>query len=147
VAHLDLTGTVVTLDALHTQAETARYLAEDKRALHLMIVKASQPTLLETIAQALAGPDRDFAEATWTEDGAGHGRRERRSIRTAPPTASPGRMPPRSSASAATAAPPMAPGRTGRSHSASPACLPRLAGPRHLASDARRHWAVENREH
>jgi predicted transposase YbfD/YdcC len=32
IAHLDLTGTVVTVDALHTQAETARCLAEDKSA-------------------------------------------------------------------------------------------------------------------
>jgi len=32
LAHLDLIGTVVTLDALHTQAETARYLVEDKQA-------------------------------------------------------------------------------------------------------------------
>ena len=31
-----------------------------------------------------AGPDADFAETTWTEEGTGHGRRERRSIRTAP---------------------------------------------------------------
>jgi hypothetical protein len=29
---------VGTLDALHTQAETARHLAEDKKAHHLMIV-------------------------------------------------------------------------------------------------------------
>jgi DDE_Tnp_1-associated len=38
VAHLDLIGTVVTADALHTQAETARYLAEDKQAHYLMII-------------------------------------------------------------------------------------------------------------
>jgi len=39
VAHLDLIGTVVTLDALHTQTETARYLVEDKLAHYLMIAK------------------------------------------------------------------------------------------------------------
>jgi len=50
IARLDLAGAVVTLDALHTQAETARYLAEDRKAHHLMIVKASQPTLLQTAA-------------------------------------------------------------------------------------------------
>lgn len=38
VAHLDLTGAVVTLDALRTQAETARYLVQDKHAPYLMIV-------------------------------------------------------------------------------------------------------------
>ena len=42
VAHLDLIGQVVTLDALHTQAETARHLAEDKKAHYLMIVKGNQ---------------------------------------------------------------------------------------------------------
>jgi hypothetical protein len=31
IAELDLTGPVVTVNALHTQAETARYLVEDKR--------------------------------------------------------------------------------------------------------------------
>ena len=46
VAHLDLTGAVVTLDALHTQAETARYLVEDKHAHYLMIIKGNQPSLL-----------------------------------------------------------------------------------------------------
>ena len=39
IAHLDLIGTVVTLDALHTQAETARHLAEDKHAHYLMIIE------------------------------------------------------------------------------------------------------------
>jgi len=39
IAHLDLIGTVVTADALHTQAETARYLVEDKQAHYLMIVE------------------------------------------------------------------------------------------------------------
>ena len=99
------------------------------------------------VTQALAGPDSDFAEATWTEDGTGHGRRERRSIRTAPadgitwphaaqvfrirrdsgPTH--GTWTHKEIAYGITSLP------------------PRLAGPRHLGSYARRHWAVENREH
>lgn len=77
VAHLDLTGAVVTLDALHTQAETARHLAVDKKAHYLMIIKGNQPALLATAARALAGPDEDFADMTWTEENTGHGRRER----------------------------------------------------------------------
>ena len=84
IAHLDLIGTVVTADALHTQAETARYLVEDKKAHYLMIIKGNQPSLLAAVAKALAGPDTDFADTAWTEEGKGHGRRERRSIRTAP---------------------------------------------------------------
>lgn len=84
IAHLDLMGQVVTVDALHTQRETARHLVEDKKAHYLMIVKANQPALLEAVAAALAGPDADFAATTWAEEGKGHGRRERRAIRTAP---------------------------------------------------------------
>jgi hypothetical protein len=84
VAHLDLTGQVVTLDAPHTQAETARHLAGDKKAHYLMIIKGNQPSLLAAVAETLAGPDADFADSTWTDEGKGHGRRERRAIRTAP---------------------------------------------------------------
>lgn len=84
LAHLDLIGTVVTADALHTQAETARHLVEDKHAHYLMIIKGNQPSLLAAAAAALAGPDAGFAGTTWADEGNGHGRRERRSIRTAP---------------------------------------------------------------
>jgi hypothetical protein len=83
LAGLDLIGQVVTLDALHTQRETARHLAEDKKAHYLMIVKANQPALLDAVAATLAGPDADFAGITWAQQGKGHGRRERRAIRTA----------------------------------------------------------------
>ena len=34
-----LAGAVVTLDALHVQAETARHLVEDEHAHYLMIIK------------------------------------------------------------------------------------------------------------
>lgn len=47
---LPLTGRTVTADALHTQAETARYLVEDKRAHYLFTVKDNQPTLKNDIA-------------------------------------------------------------------------------------------------
>lgn len=55
IAHLDRIGTVVTVDALHTQAETARYLVEDKQAHYLMIIKGNQPSLLAAVAETLAG--------------------------------------------------------------------------------------------
>jgi hypothetical protein len=42
---LDLSGRVVTADALHTQRETARFLVEDKQAHYLLTVKENQPTL------------------------------------------------------------------------------------------------------
>jgi predicted transposase YbfD/YdcC len=83
IAHLDLIGQLVTLDALHTQAEIARHLVEDKHAHYLMIIKGNQPSLLAATAQALAGPDSCFTAASWAEEETVHGRRERRSIRTA----------------------------------------------------------------
>lgn len=46
---LELQGRVVTLDAMHTQKQTARYLVEDKHADYLFIVKEDQKTLLNNI--------------------------------------------------------------------------------------------------
>ncbi|MFI8281221.1 transposase [Streptomyces sp. NPDC085929] len=45
LAPFDLTGTVVTADALHTQREHAKWLVEEKNAHYLMVVKANQPKL------------------------------------------------------------------------------------------------------
>jgi hypothetical protein len=58
---LDLTGQVVTADALHTQRETARFLVEDKHAHYLLTVKQNQPTLyadLSTLDEAHFPPPR-----------------------------------------------------------------------------------------
>lgn len=46
---LPLEGTVVTLDALHTQKKTARFLVEKKKADYVMTVKENQPTLKKRI--------------------------------------------------------------------------------------------------
>lgn len=47
---LDLRGTVVTLDALHAQRETARYLVEDKGADYIFTaVKDNQPKLFDAL--------------------------------------------------------------------------------------------------
>jgi hypothetical protein len=62
---LDLAGMVVTVDALHTQRETARLIREVKGGHYLMIVKANQPALLEQLIIALTGADEDFADTTW----------------------------------------------------------------------------------
>jgi len=50
LAGLALTGAVVTLDALHTQTETARHLVEDKHADYVLTAKDNQPTLKADIA-------------------------------------------------------------------------------------------------
>jgi hypothetical protein len=47
---LNIEGSVVTADALHTQKETARFLVEDKKADYVFTVKDNQPTLRQDIA-------------------------------------------------------------------------------------------------
>ena len=143
LAHLDLIGTVVTLDALHTQAETARYLVEDKQAHYLMIVKGNQPTLLGAVAQAVAGPDEDFAGMTWTEEGTGHGRRERRSIRTAPADSIAWPHAAQVFRIRRDSGPTHGPW-THKQIAFGITSLPAdLARPRHLAIYARQHWGIE----
>jgi predicted transposase YbfD/YdcC len=51
LANLDLAGTVVTADALHTHAGTAELLVTGKQAHYLFCVKANQPTLLDRCAR------------------------------------------------------------------------------------------------
>jgi hypothetical protein len=81
---LNLDGMVITADALHGQRETARKIREDLGAHYVMVIKANQPSLLEAITARLNGTDAEFADTTWTDQGKGHGRREKRTIRTAP---------------------------------------------------------------
>ena len=54
---LELTGKIVTADAMHAQSDHARYIVEEKKADYLFTVKANQPGLLEDI-QSL--DDADF---------------------------------------------------------------------------------------
>ena len=82
---LDLFSWVVTMDALPTQRDAATLISEVKAGHYLMIVKGNQPTLLAQVTAALTGTDAEkFADASWADEGKGHGRRERRGIRTAP---------------------------------------------------------------
>jgi Transposase DDE domain len=57
LADLDLTGVVVTADAMHTQREAAEFLVTQKQADYLLIVKGNQPGLH---AQLRALPWRDI---------------------------------------------------------------------------------------
>lgn len=84
VAELDLAGTVVTVDALHTQRATAEHLVSAKGADYLMTIKANQPRLLAAAQHALSGPAAGFAQ--YTEHARGHGRTEERILRTTPVT-------------------------------------------------------------
>jgi hypothetical protein len=58
---VDISGKVVTADAMHTQTKLARHLVEEKNADYLFSVKGNQPTLLDEI-EAL--DDSDFFSLT-----------------------------------------------------------------------------------
>ncbi|EQD33673.1 transposase tnpA, partial [mine drainage metagenome] len=48
---LDLEGKMVSLDAMHTQVELAKYLVEEKKADYVLTVKKNQPSLYEAIQE------------------------------------------------------------------------------------------------
>jgi predicted transposase YbfD/YdcC len=81
---LDLTATLVTADAMHTQTAFADWLVATKQAHYLFIVKANQPTLYQAVQAALSGPDTAFADCSARQTNRGHGRTETRTIRVAP---------------------------------------------------------------
>ena len=60
-AHLDLKDRLVSLDALHTQTDTARALVLDHGADYLLTVKDNQPTLHKNIAQRIPAPEAGFS--------------------------------------------------------------------------------------
>ena len=57
---LDLAGRRVSLDALHTQTQTARELVLEHGADYLLTVKDNQPTLHQTIARRIPAPPTGF---------------------------------------------------------------------------------------
>ncbi len=57
---LDLKGRFVSLDALHTQTDTARAVVLEAGADYLLTAKDNQPTVHQTIAQLLPAPKADF---------------------------------------------------------------------------------------
>ena len=78
---IDITGTLVTADALHVQKETARYLVEDKNADYLFTaVKDNQPSVFA----ALDALDWKNTPVTHTAHDRGHGRDETRTLQVLP---------------------------------------------------------------
>jgi hypothetical protein len=57
---LDLEGRFVSLDALHTQDETARRVVLDAGGDYLLTVKKNQPTLLANIQKNVTAPQAGF---------------------------------------------------------------------------------------
>lgn len=78
-APLDRNGTVVTFDALHSQTAHARFLAEDKHAHYIALIKGNQPTLHGWL-KALPWPEVPLLDKTRATT---HGRDEARRIKAA----------------------------------------------------------------
>jgi predicted transposase YbfD/YdcC len=76
---LDLAGAVVTFDALHTVRANLDWLATEKKAHYIAVVKKNQP-LLHARIKAL--PWRQIPAGSITRD-AGHGRAETRTLKSA----------------------------------------------------------------
>ncbi len=141
---LDVTGRVITADALHGQRDTAEKIAAIG-GYYVQVIKASQPSLLEAIATRLTGTDGQFPG--WREEGKGHGRRERRAIRTAPADGIDWPAAAQVFRIRRDAGPTRGPWES-REFAFGITSLPAgLAGPRQVAAYERLHWGVENREH
>ena len=75
----DLTGALVTADAMHTQRDHARLVVAEHHSDYLFQVKDNQPNLL---AALMAIPEQNFS-AEHAESCKGHGRTEHRYVRVA----------------------------------------------------------------
>jgi predicted transposase YbfD/YdcC len=141
---LDLTGWVVTLDALHCQRETARYLVEDKGAGYVFTAaKDNQPRLLAAL-DALPWAQAPIGH---TMRDRGHGRDETRTIQVLPAPA--GIFP---YARQAFLVERYVHDLDGTLRSAVAAlgltCLPaQQASPAHIAGLVRNHWGIEALHH
>ncbi|WP_234326925.1 ISAs1 family transposase [Streptomyces sp. NRRL S-337] len=78
LAPLDLAGTVVTFDALHSVKANISWLVEIKRAHYIAVIKTNQPVAHRQIA----GLPWQGIPVQHTASETGHGRRESRSIKT-----------------------------------------------------------------
>jgi predicted transposase YbfD/YdcC len=74
---LDLAGCVITADALHTQRDHAVFLARDKQAHYILVVKKNQPGLYVQVKNL---PWRQVPVAARQHD-RGHGREESRTLK------------------------------------------------------------------
>jgi predicted transposase YbfD/YdcC len=75
---LDLAGAVVTADALHTQRDHAEFLVTGKGAHYILVAKKNQPSLYSQ----LKGLPWRKVPILHAEDDHGHGRDERRTVKT-----------------------------------------------------------------
>lgn len=61
ITKLDLEGHFVSLDALHTQDQTARAVVLEAGRHCLLTVKANQPTIRSNIENKVTAPEADFS--------------------------------------------------------------------------------------
>lgn len=149
LAGVDLTGKVITADALHTQRATAEDLVTAQRADYVLTVKANQPTLFAACQQALSGPSRAFAAEDVSSE-RGHGRTEQRTTRTMPVTDGDGiDFPHAAQVFRIRRDTGGLDGQRIRKETAY--CItslaPAQAGPARLGALVRGHWEIENRVH
>jgi hypothetical protein len=78
---LDLTGRLVSLDALHTQDETARQLVLEHGAHYLLTVKNNQPTLRQNIDNLVPVPPTGFSPSARDAHPGAHPGKEQRGQR------------------------------------------------------------------
>jgi Domain of unknown function (DUF4338)/DDE_Tnp_1-associated len=83
-AHLDLEERLVSLDALHTQDETARALVLEHGADYLLTVKGNQPTVREQIEKLIPAPKAGFFPSSTNSDSSLHPGKEQRSSGNSP---------------------------------------------------------------
>lgn len=88
LAGRDLTNTVTTMDALHTQRALAQQIL-DQHGHYFMVVKENQPTLYQAIELLFQQPpwlaqERAQEYHVYTNANKGHGRRERRCLESSP---------------------------------------------------------------
>ncbi len=114
---------------------------------YIQFIKANQPSLMEAIAVRLTGTDAEFADTTWTQEGKGRGRREKRAIRTAPAAGIDWPAAQQVFRIRRDAGPTHGPWESKETALGITNLAAGLAGPQHIATYARRHWAVENEEH
>ncbi|MFI8094074.1 ISAs1 family transposase [Streptomyces sp. NPDC086080] len=76
-------GRVFTLDALHTTKTTARLITGELEGHYVLILKGNQPLARAAAQSLLSGTDVEWTKTSAIQEDRGHGRIERRSIRTA----------------------------------------------------------------
>ncbi|GIN05180.1 hypothetical protein Pve01_68380 [Planomonospora venezuelensis] len=145
LGRMQVAGMVLTMDALHTTKATARLVTERLEAHYVLILKGNQPLARAAAHALLSGPDSDWMATTAIDDDRGHGRRERRTLRTAPAddTLFPGA---RQAFRLRRDVGDLDGTWTSKEIVFGITSLPAaLAGPTHLNHYERAHWGVENR--